>query len=397
VRRLLLPGLFISCLVAGCASPASTTPVSTPTLATSPSPTQGERSPAPTARPSAAPSTALVPVRALDVRLETPLGLLLDPSGNLYVSECAYDPRSYIERIDAAGLMAPFAGTGTLAFSGDGGAATSASIACPAGMAFGPDGALYFADHANNRVRRIDAAGIISTIAGSGPAGVNQGSFSGDGGLAVEATLQEPWDVAFDRAGNLFIADRDNNRVRRVDGNGVITTVAGDGRMLATGDGGPAIDASITRPLGVTVDPMGNLLIADSGNHRVRMVDRDGSISTYAGADGGSSGDGGRANETKIAEPNDFAFEADGALIVSTGGLVRRIDSTGIISTIAGGGKAGSGQPQDGSRALDASFGDVYGIVVDAKGNVFLTDGYNSVYRIDTNGIITAFAGKRSG
>jgi sugar lactone lactonase YvrE len=120
--------------------------------------------------------------------------------------------------------LVPFAGTGRLAFSGDGGQARSADIQCPAGMAFGPDGALYFADHANNRVRRIAKDGIITTVAGRGPAGVNQGSFAGDGGPAIDARLQEPWGVAFDPDGNLFIADRDNDRVRKVDANGVITT-----------------------------------------------------------------------------------------------------------------------------------------------------------------------------
>lgn len=284
------------------------------------------------AAPSAPPVS---PIPALEARLDTPVGLVFDGSGSLYVSQCA--GQSVIYRIDPAGLMTPFAGTGLLDFSGDGGPATLAAIACPVGMALGPDGAIYFADHANNRVRRIDRAGIISTVAGSGPPGVNQGSFSGDGGPAVNATLQEPWDVAFDRDGNLFIADRDNHRVRKVDPNGVITTVAGDGQRRFAGDGGPAVGASLSAPLGVALDSAGELLIADSGNYRVRKVDLHGMISTYLGTGTkGFSGDGGPATAATIDEPHDFAFDASGALLVSTGDRIRRIDTTGVISTIAG-------------------------------------------------------------
>ena len=177
------------------------------------------------------------PVPALGASLAGPGGLVIDADGNLYVSECG--GQSVIDRIDPAGLLTRFAGTGAFDFAGDGGPATQAAIDCPVGMAFGPDGALYFADHASNRVRRIDRGGIITTVAGSGPAGIGQGSFSGDGGSAVDATLQEPTDVAFDRAGNLYIADRDNLRVRRVDPQGVITTVAGNGSRGFSGDDGP--------------------------------------------------------------------------------------------------------------------------------------------------------------
>jgi len=224
------------------------------------------------------------PVPALEARLYGPVGLVFDAIGNLYVTQCTFDDgQSFIYRIDPGGLLVPFAGTGRLAFSGDGGQAASADIQCPAGIAFGPDGGLYFADHANNRVRRIGKDGVITTVAGSGPAGVNVGSFAGDGGPAVHARLQEPWGVAFDSDGNLFIADRDNDRVRRVDVHGVITTLAGSGRHGFAGDGGLAVKASLCGPQGLTFDSHGNLLIADDCNDRVRMVDRHGVISTYVG------------------------------------------------------------------------------------------------------------------
>ena len=335
---------------------------------------------------------ALPSVAALEARLDVPVGLVFDASGDLYVSQCAN--KSVIYRIDPGGLMTPFAGTGLLDFAGDGGPATLAAIACPVGMAFGPDGALYFADHANNRVRRVDSAGIITTVAGSGPAGVNQGSFSGDGGPAIDATLQEPWDVAFDRDGNLFIADRDNHRVRKVDPNGLITTVAGDGQRRFAGDGGPAVGASLSAPLGVAVDAAGDLLIADSGNYRVRKVDLHGMISTYLGTGTkGFSGDGGPATAATIDEPHNFAFDASGALLVSTGDRIRRVDSTGLISTIAG--SYGTGPLPDEVPAIQAHFGEVQGLAFDLAGNLFLADGGFSVYRMDTKGMLTLFAGRR--
>jgi sugar lactone lactonase YvrE len=387
--------LLVSLVAGACGSTGTSIEGSAPAVSPTRPPTAvATLSPLATESAAVASSSPVLPIQALEVRLESPVGLVFDSAGRLYVSECAFDPRSYIYRIEPGGMASPFAGTGALAFGGDGSPATSASIACPVGMAFGPDGALYFADHVNNRVRRIDTSGIITTVAGSGPAGLNQGSFSGDGGPAIEATLQEPYDVAFDRTGKLFIADRDNNRVRMVDLDGMITTVAGDGKTGFAGDGGPAVAASLNRPLGIAIDAAGNLLIADSGNDRVRKVDLDGTIGTYLGTGTpGSSGDGGPATDATIEEPHDFAFDASGALLVSTGGRIRRIDATGSITTIAGSAATGTGQPADGVPAVQAYIGSVQGLAGDGLGNIFLADDYNSVYRIDTNGILTLFAG----
>lgn len=387
--HLCVVGLLIGLLVAGCGasgrSAAGSSPFANPTgrpVETVP----GPLAPAGLSAPVSA-------ISALAATLTGPGGLAIDRHGNLFVSQCA-SGHSVIDRIDPNGQLTRFAGSGPLDFSGDGGPAILASIACPTGMAFGPDGALYVADHANNRVRRIDDAGIITTVAGSGPAGVNQGSFSGDGGPAIDATLQEPCDVAFDGHGNLFIADRDNLRVRKVDPNGVITTVAGDGRRQFAGDGGPAVSASLALPLAVVVDRAGRLLIADSVSSRVRGVDLEGVIRTDAGIGRSvSSGDGGPATAASINSPTAFAFDAGGALLVSTGDRVRRIDAAGVITTVAGGGQ--QRQLVDGILATEAGFGEIYGLALDEVGNLYVADGYKSVYRIDPDGVLTLFAGER--
>ena len=388
--------LLVGLVAGACGSTGTSIEGSAPAVSPTRPPTAvATPSPLPTESAAVASSSPVLPIQALEVRLESPVGVVFDSARQTLRLRCAFDPLSFIYRIEPDGMASPFAGTGALAFGGDGSRATSASIACPVGMAFGPDGALYFADHANNRVRRVDRAGIITTVAGSGPAGVNQGSFSGDGGPAIEATLQEPYDVAFDRTGKLFIADRDNNRVRMVNLDGTITTVAGDGKTGFAGDGGPAVAASLNRPLGIAIDAAGNLLIADSGNDRVRKVDLDGTISTYLGTGTpGSSGDGGPATKATIEEPHEFAFDASRALLMATGGRIRRIDAAGSITTIAGSTKTGTGQPANGVPAVQAYFGEVQGLAVDGLGNIFLADDYNSVYQIDTNGILTLFAGR---
>jgi DNA-binding beta-propeller fold protein YncE len=233
------------------------------------------------------------------------------------------------------------------------------------------------------RARRIDAAGIITTIAGSGPAGVDKGSFSGDGGPATEATLQEPWGIAFDHAGNLDIGDRDNYRVRQVDPTGMIDTVAGTG------------DEHVMCPHGVAIDPGGNLVIADPCNHRILRLDGHGKISTIAGTGKqGFSGDGGKAPAADVDAPEFPTFDKTGAMVFVSGPRIRRIDPAGVITTIAGTGKFGA--PIDGMPALDLPFNELYGLAVDAAGNVYVADGSTFVYKVDVKGILTIFAGKSS-
>ena len=176
----------------------------------------------------------------------------------MFASECTDAGGRGVVRIDADGMLTPFAGNGKPEWSGDGGPATEAGLYCPFEMRIGPDGALYLADHGNNRIRRIGTDGIITTIAGSGAAGVDQGSYSGDGGPATSATLQEPSGIAFDAVGNLYIGDRDNDRIRKIDLHGVITTIAGDGKIGAPVDGGPAVSAHLAKPAGGSDEARGS-------------------------------------------------------------------------------------------------------------------------------------------
>lgn len=388
-------GLLVALLGAACNPAASSSQPSAPPAGTVAAPTATPTA-SPTASTTAGPTAVAVvptsPVQGRDTPLMGPVGLAFDKAGNLYVSECMWTYAAIV-RIDPKGMMTSFAGTGVPGYTGDGGPAIAAQLYCPVGMAFAPDGALFVADHANNRIRRIDTSGIISTVAGTGPTGVNMGSFSGDGGPATKAALQEPWSVAFDRHGNLYIGDRDNYRVRKIGPTGIITTVAGTGTTGFSGDGGPATAAQIC-PLGVAIDPADNLLIADPCNNRVRKVNSHGVISTVIGTGAsGSSGDGKPATAAALVEPGHFAFDAAGDLFVQEGTWARRIDSHGIISTVFGSGK--SGIPVDGVRALEAPLPELYGLAIDRSGRLYLADGNTSVYQVDTKGILTLFAGKR--
>jgi hypothetical protein len=316
------------------------------------------------------------PIPALRARLVDPIGLAID-AGNLYVSDCWEPTDSYIFRIDQDGVLTTFAGIGTTGFSGDGGPATSAAIHCPFGMAVGPDAAVYFADHANNRIRRIDKAGLITTVAGSGAVGIDHGSFSGDGGPATMATLQEPYGVAFDRAGNLYITDRDNNRIRKVDTMGIISTIAGDGKTGYSGDGVLGTQTSVDFPLGITADAKGDVIFVDANNKRVRMIDVHGIITTIAGTGvNEATGDGHLATKAALADPENLAFDPGGNLCVTdtVNNTLRCVDGHGIISTLA--------------SHLGGN-----GLAIDAGGDLYVTQ-QNSVFRIDIKGVVTLFAGQ---
>jgi streptogramin lyase len=307
----------------------------------------------------------------------------VDPSGNLLIAE-ALGHR--IRRVDSStGMIATVAGNPRCFqgrcdgfFSGDGGLATAAELNVPSAVVADAEGNLFIADLNNNRIRRVDKiTGIITTVVGSFR------GFSGDGGPARKAELNAPSGLAIDVAGNLFIADSGNARIRRVDArNGIITTVAGRGRGDSSGDGQPAIDAGLPMPSGVFVEDSGNLLIA-SGNSIRRVDHATGIITTVAGGNGrGVGGDGGPAIHAQLYMPQSVAEDNSGNFFIADTGnhRIRRVDhETGIIATIAGNGALGfgSGFKGDGGPSIDALLSAPVFIAVDVAGNVFVADENN--------------------
>jgi sugar lactone lactonase YvrE len=292
------------------------------------------------------------------------------------------------------------AGTGVRGYSGDGGPATAARLnLAPYGGGVAVDGAgnVYFADASNHRVRKVSAAGTITTVAGTGVRG-----FSGDGGPATRAQLFTPDDVALDREGNLYIADVVNDRVRRVGRDGTITTVAGSGRNGFGGDGGPATAARLTLPDGVAVDGQGNLYISDTGNHRVRKVSRAGTITTIAGnGTRAYGGDGGPATQAQLFSPEGLAVDGRGNVYIvdSRNFRIRKVSPQGTITTFAGTGVSGfSGDGGPATRARLALFPpDFTGLAIDGRGNVYIADGRNGRVRVVTPaGTISTVAGTGS-
>ena len=272
----------------------------------------------------------------------------------------------------------------------DGGPATDAALFAPNGVAVDSEGNVYIADTEHSRIRKVTPDGLISTIAGTGTEG-----FSGDGGPAVLAQLRLPSDVAVDRDGNLYIADLHNQRVRKVTPAGIISTVAGFGwGRWPTDLKRSAPETRLVHPRGVAVDVDGNLYIAESGNHQIRKVTPQGAISTVAGTGKpGFSGDGGPALSAQLSGPGKLAFDADGNLYIVDGSnlRVRKVTPQGIITTVAGNGERGSGG--DGRLAVAAPLSPA-GLAVDADGNLYIADtGNNRIRKANSEGIITTVAG----
>jgi DNA-binding beta-propeller fold protein YncE len=284
------------------------------------------------------------------------------------------------------------AGTGEQGYSGDGSEAIGARLNNPFDLAFLPDGGLVFSDTFNHCIRRIDVlSGIISTICG-----VGQRGFSGDGGPAVLAHLNEPYGVVVDRSGRVFFADRLNRRVRVIDTMGVISTLAGDGSGVYGGDGGPAGQAGLVEPNGLTLSPdQVRLFIADVAGHRVRVVDlATGTIETFAGiGEARHDGDGGPAVNAGVFGARAVAFAPDGSLYVMErqGSCIRRVRD-GVIETVAGTGARG--YAGDGGDAGLAVFDAPKEMAVDPDGSIFVVDTENhAIRRIDaTTWIVTTIA-----
>ena len=324
---------------------------------------------------------------ATSAMLGGPSDMTLDAAGNLYIAEIN---RNGIRKVNLEGIISTVAGNHVSGFSGDGGPATSASITAPEGIAVDGGGNLFIADFSNNRIRKVTPGGIISTVAGGG------GSL-GDGGPATSAQVTNPMDVAVDAAGNLFIPDLGNRRLRRVSAGGTISTLAGNGQPRFSGDGGPATLAELEEPRHMALDAAGNLLIAEWSNFRVRKISPQGIISTVAGnGQRGGSGDGGPATAASLNTPSSVAVDSTGNLYIAEfhGGRVRKVNLLGTITLFAGGG----GSLGDNGPATSAKLVSPSGVAVDTAGNVFISDnGDHRVRKVSPAGTITTVAGNGQG
>jgi sugar lactone lactonase YvrE len=290
-----------------------------------------------------------------------------------------------------AQVITTIAGDSVQGYNGDNIAATTAKLYGPYSTAVDTAGNLYIADLDNNRVRKVNTAGIITTIAGNGVAG-----YSGDDSAATLAKLDGPAGVAVDASGNVYIADDYNSRIRKVNTSGIITTIAGTGVNGYSGDNGPSTAAEINDPHGIAVDAIGNVYICDELNSRVRIINIMGIITTIAGTGlPGYSGDNTEATSAEIDHPYGVAVDLTGNIYFTewTNNCVRKINTAGIITTIAGGNPT-LGFSGDKGPATAADFHIPIGIAIDKAGNIFIGDSYNNrVRKIDQTGIITTYAG----
>ena len=318
-------------------------------------------------------------IQGLSANLSSVVSVAADKSGGVYLALADFYT---VVHLDSNGLLTAVAGRGSAGFSGDGGAATSAELTAVNAVAVDSAGNVYIADQ--DRIRKV-SGGIISTIAGTGVAG-----YSGDNGPATVAQFDTPYSIAVDGSGNVFIADTNNHRVRKIS-NGVVTTVAGSGANTFGVDNISAVSSALSQPFAVKVDGAGNLFLLD-GSYRVRKV-TNGIITTVAGnMTQGFVGDGGAATGAAFNEPNDFTMDASGNIYIadSANERIRRV-SRGIITTVAGNGTAAFGG--DGGAAASAQLSYPIAVDVDASGNLYIADFSNSRVRKVTGGIINTVAG----
>ncbi len=325
-----------------------------------------------------------------------PFGVAVDAAGNLFLADSS---NNRIRRVDAAtGTISTVAGNGLIGYSGDGGAALSAALSNPSSLTLDAAGNLYFSDSGNNVVRRIDAfTATISTVAGS----ATLHGYSGDNLPATQAALNGPNGLALDAAGNLYIADSANNVVRLVTAaTGIISTIAGNGAPGFSGDSGPALSASLNNPWSIAFGPSGELYIADQNNQRIRKVSASGIISTFAGIGStGFTGDLGPANQAQLNVPSSVVVDVAGNVYIADSGnnRVRKVGAqTGTIITIAGNGGQSFGG--DYGPATQGGLYGPYGLSLDDQGSLFIADVFhNRIRKVASNQATLLFDAMRVG
>ena len=308
-----------------------------------------------------------------------PTDVALDADGNMYISDtgdyCNGPGGATVRKVDKSGIITTFAGTGEYGFSGDGGPATKARLYSPSAVAVDREGNLFISDESNSRIRKVNKDGIITTFAGTGEEG-----HSGDRGPATSAKLTDTGGIAFDDRGNLYLADEFS--VRKINRSGTITTVAGTGQAGFSGDGGPATEARFEAN-DLALDREGNMYIADTENNRIRKVDKDGIIHTIAGTGKeGYSGDGGPATKAALNLPTGIALDGEGNLFIAChhNSRVRKVDKDGTITTVAGTGQMGFNREKGSARKVMLNQPwDVY--FDDESGDLYIADAFNSRIR----------------
>jgi hypothetical protein len=291
-----------------------------------------------------------------------PTDVACDVNGNIYIAEA-----NRVRKVTPQGLIYTIAGS-TGGYSGDGGPASAALLEASA-LTVDNAGNIYIADWYHDVIRKINTNGIISTITSS------IGGYSGDGGPAINASINGPYGIRTDAAGNIYISDSDNRRIRKISTNGIMTTIAGNGSSSFSGDGGPALQAGMD-PFGIDVDGAGNIYFADTYNNRIRKINTSGIITTIAGTGtSGFSGDGGPATSAELKNPNAVRIGSSGEIFISDmiNQRIRKINSAGIITTIAGGGSGGPGSGNGGLPTL-AQFVQPMGLCLNSSGSLFIAD-----------------------
>ncbi|EFC47410.1 predicted protein [Naegleria gruberi] len=318
---------------------------------------------------------------ATSAKLYYPSGIAISSSDETYIADTN---NHRIRKITTSGIISTIAGNGTAGYSGDGSSAKSAQLYYPSGVAISSSDEIYIVDRSNNRIRKITTSGIISTIAGNGTAG-----YSGDGSSATSAQLNSPSGIAISSSDEIYIADMFNNRIRKITTSGIISTIAGTGTSGYSGDGSSATSIQLYFPYGVAVSLSDEIYIADMFNNRIRKITTSGIISTIAGG----IGDGLSAT-TAYINAITFEFSSSGEIYIAdtNNHRIRKITTSGIISTIAGTGT--SGYSGDGSSATSAQLNSPYGIAISSSGEIYIADTNNNrIRKITTSGIISTIAG----